>query len=408
MLKRTNSIILLLCVFLILPYPALTATNPTRVTCYPQVHRTDQAFQNDCRALIQKHVIGSQGPLAGSSGWNEDKMPGSQISIWSISSKSCTISFSVPRPCPGSTWTSIQADIKAIAADCVNRESVGGSRGEFCDPSRGIQPKYPLVWITQTSQYITRKEMCRAVRFRTVSSMTPVERAMQMACWKMYGAAVFAAAGGFALPVNPGLATGFYLNGARIGFQSAAEFRRAVRQQYLPGNAATRFLRRSSRNCFPRHRGIKKLDKIESDGVARPPMKLLHYRSLPQSPRSAALQRRSPAPLHPRSSRNPLSQTQAKRQLHPRSMCTDVFALNPSWLTREQHQMRIACLKMFAGSAAIFAGGYVGSDTKAGKSLVGGGAALSAHGMFQYGQAKVHETVRGVATSLFPPSHSWR
>ncbi|MCJ1243661.1 hypothetical protein MMC30_000858 [Trapelia coarctata] len=453
-----------------------TNTSSSKVTCHPRVQKIGKAFQNDCGDILQKHIINGPGPLGGSAGWEEEKFPGSQVSIWSTSSKSCIVSFSVPRPLPGNTWTSIKSDIQAIASECVTQNGVGGSRGDFGDPIHGKQPKYPLVWITQSSQHASCKVMCRTVRFRNVGSLTPAEQAIQMACWKMYGGVAFAAMGGFFLPTNPALATGFYINGARVGFQGAAEFHQATRQQHVPRDVAMQFLvgqslrDRVSGHFGRRHlcravrfrkaatlterekkirsacwqmyggsawaaagvgmipieprlatgflfagaslgvHGAMELGKIEKHGAPHPEhasTKVPHRRSHLESPEPVSLSQTHSPLIAPQTTPNhlsllPRSPEPEPRYLHLGGLCTEVFKLNARWLTREQHKMRVACMKMLGSSAALSLGGFVGPDSKVGKGLLAGGTALGAQGAYQYGRAKVDQIARSWVEGLLP------
>lgn len=430
-------------------------TQPSKVTCHSRSLPTDRAFKKGCRGLIQKHVIKSFSPSASSSGWKEETFPGSQTSTWSISSKLCTISFSLPRPLSEETWNTVKEDIEAIADACVDKKGVGGSRGDFGDPWRQSPPKYPLVWIEQSSGKVSRKRLCREVRFRSPSSLTPQEKKIQTACWKMYGGVASAAAGGLMIPKNSAMAAGLFLTGATLGLQGAAGFHYATHQldvprqsplhfpvrrglgEYISRRLATRRLcqslrfrhgstltereKRTRSACWQIYGGsawaatgvgMMPLDprlatsfifagaSLGIHGMAnlasasRPPPKAAQEPAKPLERRSHGL---FTSPIHTPRKRLPLSPVAEPKHLLRRGLCSDLLVLNPLFLTVDQKKMRKACIKMLASTAAITVGGAVTQGTKhpkAGVGLVLSGTALGIQGAYQYSTAKVSEFFR--------------
>jgi len=438
-------------------------TKPFKVTCLPASLPTNPAFKKDCRDVIQRYMTRSPGTSGGSSQWKEEMFPGFQISIWSASSEGCTISFSIPRPLSEKSWNTVTQNIEAIADTCVDKKGMGGSTGDFGDPFRQVRPKYPLVWIQETSQYINRKNMCRRVRFRSPSSLTLEEKRIHSACWTLYGATASAALGGVMMPANPTLAVGLYLYGALLGMQGSGEFNLATKlpdvkhvqaMSHLTGRGLGSRLSRhflNKRLCravrFRKASSLTEGDKKiktacwqmyggsawAAAGVGMIPVeprlatgflfggvslgvhgaKSLHdatrapSRPLKRRSHISSASPSSPPPLHHPFSNDP-APPPSTPPLHRRGLCKEVLLLNPMWLTHDQKEMRSACIKMIASTAALTAGGWVGTRTNFSKIAVGltaWGTVTGARGAKQFAKAKVNEFVRPLVSPLIIGMH---
>lgn len=429
MLRYTNFFLLLSCIFLLLSSSTL-AEPSYKVTCHQKNRSVDQTFQQDCRNLIQTRVRGNRGPLDGSSVWDEKISASSRPkSIWSTSSGSCVLGFTAPRALSQETWNKIKLGIEAVVNECVDHKGPGASglqvSGRISQRALTEQEEKALLQMAVASFGITLYKLYGRDHPRLAAGV-------------LYGSVTLLGKGfgdlvaanyhsstthrGAALPRTrsdelrrrsfEGVSMTNHLlprtktdtNPSKVTCHSQAlqtdkaEFHHATGQQRLPGDAATRpLLGRSSHNRRSHHCGMKDFDKIEAPGPARLPhasTMLPHRRSHLVSPEPAS----SPQTPHP----DPLAPQTHSPHLLRRSLCSDVFLINPSWLTYEQHQMRIACLKMMASTAAVSVGGYLGPDTKAGKGVLAGGVALGTQGAYQYGKAKAGQIAKNMMIPLLP------
>lgn len=413
MLKHTNSFLLLLCIFLTLPFQALSVPSPT-VTCHQRNSPIDKVFQQDCRNLIQKQILGGRGPLSSATGWEEKSSASSQTeSIWSASSGSCVLGFSAQRPLSHETWNAIKSSIHAVVDECLDHKQPGGRRLQL-----------PLRISRRGGLTAEEEKTLRELNSETSKSVKKVVAAyFGVILWRRHGrwhprlgaGVLFGSATLFGQGLG-GLATSVY---------GASNIQRGATSPGQSGSRDDELRRRSFEGDYPVYRLYPRAgaDTKSSKVTYRPAPAALGRAMMPANPTVAAELYAYGAMLGMQGSREldrPTNLPDARRvqtvshltvrglgdrlsrHFLIRRLCRAVRFRRASRLTEREKRIKRACWQVYGGSAWAAAGvGMVPVEPRLAAGVFFAGAALAVHG------AKgLHDVTRAPANPLRRRSYS--
>lgn len=413
MLKRTNSFLLLLCIFLTLPFQALTVPNPT-VTCHQRNAPIDKVFQQDCRNLIQKQILGGRGPLSSSTGWEEKASASSQTeSIWSASSGSCVLGFSAQRPLSHETWNAIKSSIHAVVDECLDHNQPGGRRLQL--PLR-ISRRGGLTAEEEKTLRELNKETSKSVR-KVVAAHFGVILWRRHGRWHpRLGAGVLFGSATLLGQGLGGLATSVY---------GASNIQRGATSPGQSGSRDDELRRRSIEGDHPVHRLYPRAgaDTESSKVTSHPAPAALGGAMMPANPTVAAglyvygatLKMQGPGEFNLATNLPDARRVQTgshltgrglgnrlSRHFFNKRLCRAVRFRKASSLTEREKEIKSACWQVYGGSAWAVAGvGMVPVEPRLATGSLFAGAALAVHGA-----KSLHEVTRAPANPLRRRSHS--
>lgn len=412
MLKHTDSFLLLLCIFLTLPFQALTVPNPT-VTCHQRNAPIDKVFQQDCRNLIQKQILGGRGPLSSSTGWEEKASASSQTeSIWSASSGSCVLGFSAQRPLSHETWNAIKSSIHAVVDECLDHKQPGGRRLQLA------------LRISRRGLTAEEEKTLRELNKETSKSVKKMVAAhFGVILWRRHGrwhprlgaGVLFGSATLFGQGLG-GLATSVY---------GASNIQRGATSPGQSGSRDDELRRRSFEGDHPVYRRYPRAgaDTKSFKVTSHPASATLGGAMMPANPTVAAglyvygatLEMQGPGEFNPATNLPDARRVQTmshltgrglgnrlSRHFLKRRLCRAVRFRKASSLTEREKEIKSACWQVYGGSAWAAAGvGMVPVEPRLATGSLFAGAALAVQGA-----KSLHEVTRAPANPLRRRSHS--